>query len=235
MKTINGFFHYFSKGELALWSGSSFTIVIAFCLFDRSNYATLLASLIGVTSLILTAKGNPFGQFFMVIFSLIYGMISFTFSYYGEMFTYLGMTMPMAILALICWIRNPYNENKTEVKINHISQKEWCYIFILTAFVTIGFYFVLEYFHTANIFPSTISVTTSFIAVYLTFRRSPYYAVGYAVNDVVLIILWSLATIENLSYLSVIVCFFAFLVNDIYGFLNWIRMGKRQAENAVTP
>lgn len=50
--------------------------------------------------------------------------------------------------------------------------------------VTAGFCFILEYFNAANIISSTISVTTSFAAVYLTFRRSPYYALGYAANGV---------------------------------------------------
>ncbi|WP_288629266.1 nicotinamide mononucleotide transporter, partial [uncultured Ruthenibacterium sp.] len=79
--------------------------------------------------------------------------------------------------------------------------------------------------------PSTLSVTTSFIAVYLTYKRSPYYALGYAANDIVLIVLWILAARQNTSYLSVVVCFTAFLVNDIYGFINWCRMGERQAES----
>ena len=90
---------YFSKAEIALWCSSTALIVISFCIFDRKNYLTLFASLIGVTSLIFNAKGNPFGQFLMVVFSLLYGIISFTFAYYGEMITYLGMTMPMAIFA----------------------------------------------------------------------------------------------------------------------------------------
>ena len=47
------------------------------------------------------------------LFSLMYGVISYTFAYYGEMITYLGMTMPMAVFALISWVRNPYNEMKS--------------------------------------------------------------------------------------------------------------------------
>ena len=88
MKNRSILFSYFSKEELALWFLSMLAIIIAFCLFDQSNYLTLIASLIGVTSLIFNAKGNPFGQFLMIIFSLLYGIISFTFSYYGEMLTY---------------------------------------------------------------------------------------------------------------------------------------------------
>lgn len=190
---------------------------------------TLLASLIGVASLIFNAKGNPFGQVLMVLFSLLYGIISFSFAYYGEMITYLGMTMPMAILALISWVRNPFNGNRAEVKVNNINKREVVLMVMITIVVTVVFYFILDKFHTANIVPSTLSVTTSFFAVYLTFRRSPYFALVYAANDIVLIILWILASMHDIRYISVVVCFVAFLFNDIYGFLSWRKMEKRQA------
>lgn len=219
---------YFSKGELALWSSSVMVIIISFCIFDRINYMTLSASLIGVTSLIFNAKGNPFGQLLMVMFSLLYGIISYSFAYYGEMLTYLGMTMPMAVFALISWLKNPYDGNKAEVKVNSIRKGECMFMWLGAFVITFLFCFVLKYFNTANIIPSTISVTTSFLAVYLTFRRSPYFALAYAANDIVLIVLWILASIYDKRYLSVTVCFAAFLVNDIYGFLSWRKMKIRQ-------
>ena len=221
---------YFSKTDIAVWSSSAAAVVISFLLFDRENYLTLAASLVGVTSLIYNAKGNPFGQLLMVVFSLMYGVISYTFSYYGEMITYLGMTMPMAVFALISWLRNPYNGNRSEVRVNRISQAEALFMWLLTAAVTAVFYFILAYFNTANLVPSTLSVTTSFVAVYLTFRRNPYFAVAYAANDVILIILWVLASIADVRYISVVVCFAAFLVNDLYGFVNWQRMKRRQEQ-----
>ncbi|MBE7043756.1 MAG: nicotinamide mononucleotide transporter [Ruminococcaceae bacterium] len=222
--------NYFSKQEVLLWSFSVIMIVASFCVFDRENYLTLSASLIGVTSLIFNAKGNPFGQFLMVLFSLLYGIISYGFHYYGEMITYLGMTMPMAVFALVSWLRNPYNGNKAEVKVNTISRREILLMWIMTAVVTLLFYFILAYFETANIVPSTLSVTTSFLAVYLTFRRSPYFALAYASNDIVLILLWVLASLHDLRYVSVVVCFIAFLFNDIYGYISWQKMKIRQSE-----
>ena len=66
--------------------------------------------------------------------------------------------------------------------------------------------------------------------MYLTYRRNPWYAVAYACNDIILIVLWVLASLEDISYLSVVVCFIAFLANDIYGFINWRSMEKRQAD-----
>ena len=219
---------YFSKGELILWGSSAGLILVSFFLFDRVNFMTLAASLIGTTSLIFNAKGNPIGQALMIVFSLLYGVISYTFSYFGEMITYLGMTGPMALFALISWLRNPYKGNHAEVAVNRLENKELALMYVLTAVVTLVFYFILEHFNTANIIPSTLSVTTSFIAVYLTFRRSPYFALAYAANDVVLIVLWILAAKEDISYLSVVICFVMFLVNDLYGFISWKRMEQRQ-------
>ena len=224
---------YFTKTEITIWCISVLLITVSFALFDRESYLTLSASLIGVTSLIFNAKGNPFGQLLMVIFSILYGIISYSFAYYGEMITYLGMTGPMALFALISWLRNPFKGNKSEVAVNQISKKEAAFMIILTAAVTAIFYFILEYFNTANLLFSTVSVTTSFVAVYLTFRRSAYFALWYAANDIVLIILWSLAAATDISYLSVIICFVVFLFNDLYGFISWKRMSERQKSDVA--
>lgn len=226
---------YFTKGELFLWCTSVVLTAGSFFVIDRENYWTLAASLIGVTSLIFNAKGNPFGQFLMILFSALYGMISFSFAYYGEMITYLGMTAPMAVFALISWLRNPYNGNRAEVKVNQLKRKEIGFMLLLTAVVTCIFYLILADFHTSNLILSTISVTTSFLAVYLTFRRSAFFAAAYAANDIVLIFLWLSATFSNISYLSVVICFVMFFANDIYGLVNWSKMQKQQETDHMTP
>ena len=220
---------YFSTFEILLWSVSMLFIVGSYLLFDRSNLFSLMSSIIGITSLLFVAKGNPIGQIIMVIFCIMYGIISYSFAYYGEVITYLGMSLPMAVCALVAWLRNPYKNKKSEVKINIITKREICFMLFLSVIVTVAFYFILDYFNTANIIPSTISVLTSFAAAYLLFRRSPYFALVYALNDIVLIVLWVLATMTDTSYISVVVCFIVFLANDLYSFFNWQRMQRKQA------
>lgn len=231
MQKLKKFFRYFSLLEIILWFSSVTIIVVSFFLFGGKNILSLVASLVGATSLIFNAKGNPIGQALMIAFSVIYGIISWGYAYYGEVATYLGMTAPMALVALVAWLKNPYGKSKSEVKVNVLKIGEVVFAFILAAIVTFVFYFILEYFDTANIIPSTVSVTTSFVAVYLTFRRSPYFALAYAANDVVLIVLWGMASVSDASYLSVVVCFSIFLINDFYGFARWLKMRRRQAEN----
>lgn len=220
--------NYFSTAEITLWVCSASVITAAFCVFGKGEVMTFIASLIGSTAILFNAKGNPIGQLLMIIFSILYGIISYNFSYYGEMITYLGMTMPMAIISLVSWFKNPYKGNRAEVKVNSINKKEIVVMSGLTAIITAAFYFILKHFNTANLIPATISVATSFSAVYLTFKRSPHFSVAYAANDVILIILWSLASITDTRYISVTICFATFFANDVYCFIGWQKLKKHQ-------
>ena len=229
MMKIKSFWNYFSLVEKLIWIVSVFLIVSSFLVFGEGSVLTLVASLIGVTALIFLAKGNAVGHILMIVFCLLYGAISFSFRYYGEMMTYLGMSLQMCASALISWVCHPYQKN--QVAIHKIRRKEVFCSLILTVCVTILFYFILLWTNTANLIPSTFSVATSFFAACMMFCRSPFYSLAYATNDVVLIILWILASLEDISYLSVVVCFVAFLMNDVSAFISWRRMEKKQRMN----
>ena len=221
-------FKYLTKFEYTLWLSSCALIILSFVLCGDFDFAVLSASLIGATSLILIAKGEPLGQLLTVVFSLLYGYISYPFQYWGEMITYLCMTAPAGIAATIAWLKNPYEKGKTEVKIRKITAKHWILLSFITVIVTVIFYFILKYFNTPNLIVSTFSILTSFFASGLTFLRSPYYALAYATNDIILIVLWIAASFSSLSYVPMAMCFFIFLLNDSYAFFNWGRMEKKQ-------
>lgn len=227
MKLLNPF-KDLSRFELCLWLTSVAAIVIPFMLMPERDYLNAAASVIGVTALIFVAKGYVSGQILTVVFSVFYGIISYYFTYYGEMITYLFMTAPAAVMTTISWLRHPYNGTKV-VQIRRLRRRHILAVTLLTIAVTIAFYFILSALGNANLLFSTISITTSFIASSLTFLRSPYYAIAYAANDVVLIILWVLASIESITYVPMVICFVMFLANDIYGFYNWKKMQKAQS------
>ncbi len=220
--------NYFTKFEIILWACSIGVVVVSYVGFGRSIDLAFFASLIGATALIFNAKGNPLGMGLMIFFCMIYGYISYTFSYYGEMITYLGMSWPMSIMAFVSWFRNPYKNKRSQVTVSSVTKKDLVVIFSAAIIVTVILYFVLKFFGTSNLLISTFSVTTSFIAAALTFKRSPYFALAYAVNDIVLIVMWTLATFQDIYYLSVVICFAMFLVNDSYSFINWKRMQRKQ-------
>lgn len=202
-------------------------IVVSF-FFSESNIISLIASIMGVTALIFIAKGYVIGQIFVIIFAILYGIISFELRYYGEMITYVGMSAPIALISAITWIKNPYKGSR-EVKIAKLNPTKITILLFLTAAVTTAFYFILKALGNANLIVSTVSIATSFFAASLTVLRSPYYALAYSLNDVVLIALWGIATANDVSNLPTLMCFVVFLANDVYGFVNWKRMQKKQS------
>ena len=227
MKFLNPF-KEFTKTEWIIWLCSVFVIIATSFIGGTDGILGVITSLLGVTAVMFVSKGDVTGQMLSVVFSLLYAFISYQTRYYGEMITYLFMTAPVSLISVITWLKNPYSREKNEVKIHKIRKNEVIAIFLIAAVVTFVFYFILKFLNTANLVISTISITTSFVAASFAAKRSPYYAFFYMFNDIVLIVMWIMVTVSDISYVGVIICFVMFLVNDIYGFYNWKRIEKRQ-------
>ena len=217
-----------SVKEWWLWSISMLIVTVSNLVGGSFDVLTLAATWVGITSLIFAAKGNVWAQFLMVAFSILYGIISFRFRDWGEMITYLGMTLPMAVWSAVTWLRNPSAGSKSEVAIRKLEKKHFLFLLVLSIVVTGAFYFILRWLETPNIVFSTLSVTTSFLAASLTMLRSSYYALGYAANDLVLIVLWGLAAAKDPVYIPVIINFMIFFMNDMYGFISWKKRERTQ-------
>lgn len=218
-----------SRFERCLWIFSLIGVSVCYAFTPEKSLLSLAASLVGVTALIFVAKGDVVGQALSVAFALFYGLVSWQMRYYGEIITYLCMTAPIAMMSVITWLRNPYSEH--EVRVRVLKLRHWIALTGLALAVTVAFYFILDWFDTPNLIFSTISVFTSFMASGLTMLRSEYYGFWYGMNDIVLIVLWVLASIKDVSYVPMVACFFIFLLNDAYGFINWQRIKKRQKSN----
>ena len=214
-----------SKHDRILWTCSLLIVFISNISVPNFDPLTLAAALIGVTSLVFAAKGNVWAQILMIVFSILYGIISFRFRYWGEMITYLAMTMPMAVWSTITWLKNPSKENKNEIQIQKLTSTHIIGLIFFGIIITAVFYFILLRLNTPNLLFSTISITTSFVAVSLTMLRSSY----YAANDIVLIVLWSLASVQNPVYIPVTINFVIFFLNDVYGFINWKKRELKQS------
>ncbi len=225
--SLKGSFRALTRFEWRLWIVSMVVVAASFVAAPTPDYLTLSASLVGVTALIFLAKGMILGQLLSALFSVLYGVVAFLNSYYGEVITYMCMTGPMSVAALVSWVRHPFEESN-EVEIATVGRRHRLLLPLSTIAVTTLFYFILGALGTASLWVSTISVATSWVAVYLSWLRSPYYAIGYAANDVVLIVLWVMASLRDGSQLPMIFCFVMFLANDLYGFVNWRRMQHKQ-------
>ncbi len=126
-------------------------------------------------------------------------------------------------------VQKPSESGDKTVKIRSLTCRHVLLLTISCIAATALFSWILWLLDTPNLLFSTISVATSFLAAALTMLRSSYYAAGYAANDLVLIILWVMASMKDPAYLPVVVNFAIFFVNDLYGFFRWKKRELQQA------
>lgn len=223
-------FKNFSKKDWVVLIVSLSVVLTCNRLTPGVTWSTAAGVVVGAVALVFMARGDVWGQVLTVVFSILYGITSWQFRYYGEMITYLCMTLPMALMAVVSWLRHPFQGNQAEVEIHRLTRRQrwglvwWCGI----ATVVLGI--LLWRLNTPNLLFSILSVATSFTAAYLTFYRSSAYAIAYAANDVALIVLWTLASVKDISFTPMIACFSVFLFNDVYAYVSWKHREKRQMD-----
>lgn len=131
------------------------------------------------------------------------------------------------IIGLINWIKHQDDTNTVIIK--DITRKELIIVLISQAVLFYGYYYLLKMFNTSNVFVSTFSIVASLIATYLTARRSEYGFIGFIINDLILIVLWSIPIFTgNLAIIPVVLCPILLLINDIYGVYNWKKIKTEQ-------
>lgn len=214
-------FRQLNKKDWWVLAVSLTVVMLCNLLTPSAAWTTKIGVVVGAVALVFMAKGDVWGQVLTVVFSVLYGVTSWQFRYYGEMITYLGMTLPMALAAVFSWLRHPFQGNTAQVEIHRLTRRQRWGMVLCCVPLTAVFGALLWWLSTPNLLFSTISVATSFLAAYLTYFRSSYYALAYAANDVVLIVLWVLASVKDISFTPMIACFFVFLLNDLYAFSSW--------------
>ncbi len=206
-------------------------IITCFIVFPDKNWLSLTSSLLGIFAVILVAKGIVWAPIVNLVYGIFYIIISITQGYYGEAIIYGFMMTPLYIFSIITWLKNRNKENSQVVEVNSIQGKEYIYLAIGTVIFSVAFYFILRALNTSQLLISTFSLTTSAIATYLMLRRSSYYAIGFMIDDIVSVVLWSMSIVTfGIEYLPSVLCFCVFLINDIYGFVHWKREEKKQAK-----
>jgi len=202
-------------------------VAILLTIIFNGTWAGLGTTLLYFWTALLLAKGKYACYIIGIISTFFYAYVSYSNLYYGEVIIALCCTLPLMITGLITWLRHQDNTNTVIIK--EITKKELIIVLLSQLVMFFGYYYLLKLFNTSNLLISTISVVASIIATYLTARRCEHGFIGFIINDIILIILWSIPVINgNLSIIPVLLCPILLLINDIYGVYNWKRIKNNQ-------
>ena len=201
-------------------------LIITMSVIFKASWIPAVTGLFGLTCVLFTAKGKVIGILFTWGMIVFYSILSFKNKYYGEVFINIFMMFPMTVISLVEWIKHLGKDYV--VKVNSITKKELIIVSIVAALAFVVFYFALKALGTSQLIFSTISIVTSVLATYFQSRRSKYGFLSFLFNDAVLCVLWALATVEDIKNVSMLTAVALYVICDIYGFISWSVMQKRQ-------
>ena len=216
--------------KIFLFLGTIMAFILTF-LF-KGTWVDLGYTLLYFWTALLLAKGKYSCYIIGIISTFFYAYVSYSNSYYGEVIIAMCCTLPLMIIGLINWLKHQDNTNTVIIK--EITRKELLLVLLSQVVMFAGYYYLLKIFNTNNLLVSTFSIVASIIATYLTARRSEYGFVGFIINDIILITLWSIPVITgNCNLIPVLLCPVLLLINDIYGVYNWRRIKNKQKIGAI--
>lgn len=219
----------FEKIWLFLFAGANIYVYFAL----GQSLLGLTASITGMITVVLVAKGRISNYYFGVINVFLYGFIAFQSQFYGEVMLNWVYYLPLQFVGFYIWTRNKNEEGVDEVNVARLSTRRRVMWFFLSIGGIIGYGFFLKWLNGNLPFFDSTSTTLSVIAQYLMIRRVKEQWIVWIVIDIVSIYMWVDIYLNTGNSLSMVIMWSAYLVNAIYGWYNWSKLEEEQGRMEV--
>lgn len=234
--SLANFFRSFNLFE-TFFLTISLSAIITVSIICKSDWLSILYALSAIFAMFCLSKSVFLAPVYLIISDSIYVIQSYCNGLYGESILNLFILIPLQIATAITWFRN--KQKHSEIQINKLCWQEYlCIVLTALALVT-PVYFMLNALNTNYIAISTATFILPIVSYYLTFRRSVVQFVAYIIQNLTIVALWLMPIIyggvADTRLLPMSLTFVIFVVNNIYGYINWSRKYKKQKiENKKT-
>lgn len=211
-----------------------FTAVNVYLFFAWSDSLIgLISSITGMLCVVLVAKGKIANYYFGIIQTSTYAYISYGYGLYGEAMLNGLFYLPVQFIGIYLW-----NKHRTEqgvqgedVKVKRLSKAGWVYTISIAVILIIGYGFFLKYLGGSNIWTDSATNVLSVMAQILMLKRFAEQWLLWISVNILSIYLWISALVsQGGNDFSMLVMWTAFLVNSIYGYINWRKLYSKQAQ-----
>lgn len=212
-----------------IWIGVFVLIGTIITINTRDSLFNYFILLTGILCVVFAAKGNIWTYFFGIINSLAYALTAYKNGLFGEVGLNLLFYVPMNIYGFFMW-KKFMSDSVVIMKGLSIIQSIIVYSGCFFSIIILGFLLsLIEGQNTPYIDASTnmIGITATFLMVW----RYKEQWVLYMLLNILTITMWAIRSLNGSSDGSImVVMWFAFLLNSIYGYYNWSKNAKRNTE-----
>lgn len=199
--------------------------IVVFIIYPDSPL-NIIAGLAGVVSVVMCAKGRIMFYFIGFIQTITYLVLAWQNQFYGEVLENLFYFVTM-IWGIFVWYKNSVkNEDGTEdVAAKKFTPVQWVISIVATIALTIGMGFWLDSIGSAQAYTDAATNVMAIFAQILMVRRYREQWIWWLVIDLLCIKMWFVA-----GNWSMVAMYIAWTANCIYGWYNWSKLNKQQAQ-----
>lgn len=218
-----------------------FTLINLFLFFAWDDTLPgLIVSLSGMLCVVLVAKGKISNYYFGMIQTSIYAYIAFTYGLYGEAMLNGLFYFPIQFIGLYLWTKNKNAKKGQSIKgedieVKRLNGKQWALLVVIIVVTTVLYAQFLDYLSGRSVWLDSVTNVLSISAQILMLKRYAEQWVLWIVVNALTIALWIITLITTGGNdFTVLVMWTAFLINSIYGYVNWVRLSKLQGETKTS-
>lgn len=228
---VNSVKKYFEEWNLweVIWLLSFTVIILTLSILWKDTWYGTVASLTGIWCVVLTAKGKISNYYFGIVNVILYAVVAYQSKFYGEVMLNILYFLPMTIGAIFLWKKHKVSEDRPDdVRIITLEWKERILWFVGSVFAILGYTYLL-YVLKGNL-PWVDSITTvaSIVAMIILARRAIEQWILWIFVDILTVVMWVIAIKQGAGDITVLIMWIAYLINAVYGYMNWLKLLKEQ-------
>ncbi len=192
-----------------------------------------ISSISGMLCVVLVAKGKISNYYFGIIQCATYAYISYTYGLYGEAMLNGLFYLPIQFIGIYMWNNHKTDESirGEDIVAKRLTKKGWIILLVISVSASVIYAELLYLIGSQQVRIDSVAVVLSIIAQILMLQRYAEQWVMWIVVNGLTIVLWLVTLLASGGNdWSMLVMWTAFLINSIYGYINWLRISKQHTE-----
>lgn len=202
------------------WLITGTAIIIGFSIYCQDTLMGIISATTGIMCVICTGKGKLLAYVFGAINSILYAIISFEATYYGETMLNALYYVPMQFIGFYVWSKN-INPQTYEVRKYHMKNKQRAISFVVILVLTFVYGIILEKLGDAMPYVDSFTTVCSVVAMVISVKMfSEQWWIWVAVN-VFSIYMWWVNFSVNQENVATLLMWIVYLSNSIIMLFKW--------------
>ena len=203
------------------WLFGFIALSIGLSIVLKDSPLNLIASLTGMLSVILVAKGRISNYYYGIVNVALVAITAYQMKFFGTAALNALYFLPMQFVGLYAWKKGSQANNEMDIEVVILTKKQKVNWLLFTVASTVVVGLGLTFVNGNMPFVDAITTILQIIAMYFMVKRFKEQWIIWVVVDVLGVVMWVLAFVNDGGSIAVLVMWIAYLFNAIYGYLNW--------------